>query len=49
MASERRDLLHKFETLDRNDVWKQMATMAINAVVIVLIAFAIAIICVGLP
>jgi hypothetical protein len=47
MVSGRRDLLHKFETLDRNEVWKQMATLAINAAVIVVIAFVIAIICVG--
>jgi hypothetical protein len=47
MASARRDLLQKLETLDRNEVWEQMATLAFNSVVIVVIAFVIAVICVG--
>ena len=47
MASGKRDFLHKLEALDRNEVWKQMATLAANAVVIVVIAFIIAILCVG--
>jgi hypothetical protein len=47
MASGRQDLLRKLEALDRNEVWEQMASLAINAAVIVVIAFIIAIICVG--
>lgn len=47
MAANRQDLLHKLETLDRNQVWNQMATLAINAAVIVVFAFIIAVICVG--
>jgi hypothetical protein len=47
MASEKQDILHKLEALDRNEVWEQMATLATNAAVIVIIAFIIAIICVG--
>jgi hypothetical protein len=47
MESEKEDLLHKLEALDREEVWEQMATLATNAVVIVVIAFIIAIICVG--
>ena len=47
MASERRDPLQKFDTLDRNEIWERMATLAVNAAAIVVIAFVIAIICVG--
>ena len=47
MASEKHDLLHKLEALDRNEVWERMGTLATNAAVIVVIAFIIAIICVG--
>jgi len=47
MASERHDLLQKLEALDRNEVWEQMAPLAVNAALIVVIAFIIAVICVG--
>ena len=47
MASERQDLHQVLEALDRNEVWEQLARLATNAVIIVVIAFIIAIICVG--
>jgi len=47
MASEKQDLLQTFEALDRHEVWEQVAKLAPNAAVIVVIAFIIAIICVG--
>ena len=47
MASGRQDLLQKLETMDRHEAWEQMASLAKNAAVIVVIAFLIAIICVG--
>lgn len=49
MASERRDPVQEFDTLDRSEIWERMATLAINAVAIVVIAFVVAIICVGAP
>jgi len=49
MASERQQLHQVFEALDRNEVWEQVAKLATNAVVIVVIAFVIALICVGGP
>jgi hypothetical protein len=47
MASEKQDLHQVLEPLDRDEVWGQLAKLATNAVVIVVIAFIIAIICVG--
>jgi hypothetical protein len=47
MASDPRDSSHKLDTLDRSEIWERMATLAINAAAIVVIAFVIAIICVG--
>ncbi len=47
MASEKQDFHQVIEALDRNAVWDQLAKLATNAVVIVVIAFIIAIICVG--
>ena len=47
MASEKQDLHQVLEALDRNEVWEQLAKFATNAAVIVVIAFIIAIICVG--
>jgi hypothetical protein len=47
MASEKQDLHQVLEPLTRDEVWGQLAKLATNAVVIVVIAFIIAIICVG--
>ena len=47
MASEKQDLHQVLGALDRNEVWERLAKLATNAVVIVVIAFIIAIICVG--
>ena len=49
MASEKQDMHQVFEALDRNEVWEQVAKLATNAVIIVVIAFVIAVICVGGP
>jgi hypothetical protein len=47
MESGKQDLLHRLATLGRTEVWEQMAALATNAAVIVVIAFIIAILCVG--
>jgi hypothetical protein len=47
MAADKQNLLQRFEALDRDEVWEQMATLATNAAVILVVAFIIAIICVG--
>lgn len=47
MASERRDILQVFEAINRSEVREQVAKLAANAAVIVVIAFIIAICCVG--
>ena len=47
MTSENQDLPQGFEALGRNEAWEQLAELATNAVAIVVIAFIIAIICVG--
>ncbi len=47
MASDKHHLLQRLGTLDRNEVGHQVATLAPNAAIIVVIAFIIAFICVG--
>lgn len=47
MASEKQDFHQMLAAVDRNEVWEQLAKLATNAVIIVIIAFIIAIICVG--
>ena len=47
MASEKQDLHQVLAALHRNEVWEQVAKLATNAVVIVVIAFIIAVFCVG--
>lgn len=47
MASEKHDILHAFEYINRNEVKEQAAKLFADAAAIVVIAFIIAICCVG--
>jgi len=47
MASYKQHLLQRFGALERREAWEQLAALATNAAIIVVIAFIIAFICVG--